>query len=77
MILLVCSLLLGGCKDIVTPMQNLFVCTDEMEQMHSCSKTGNPDAVYNTYQTYTIGDQTYSVQIDSKGKIVDAIELNK
>ena len=75
MILLVCSLLLGGCKDIVTPMQNLFVCTDEMEKNYSCSKTGNPDAVYNTYEVQTIGDRTYSIQIDPKGKVGSIIEI--
>jgi len=75
MILLVCSLLLGGCKDIVTPMQNLFVCTDEMEKNYSCSKTGNPDAVYNTHEVQTIGDRTYSIQIDPKGKVGSIIEI--
>lgn len=75
MILLVCSLMLGGCKDIVTPMTNLFVCTEEMERMRSCSRAGNPDAVYNTYETQTIGDRIYSIQIDPNGKVGSIIEI--
>lgn len=75
MILLVCSLLLGGCQDIVTPMTNLFVCTEEQERMHSCSRTGNPDAVYNTYETQTIGDKTYSIQIKPDGTTGDILQI--
>jgi hypothetical protein len=75
MILLVCSLMLGGCKDVVTPIQDLFVCTAEMEEAHSCSRAGNPDAVYNTYETQTIGDRIYSIQIDPEGKVGSIIEI--
>jgi len=75
MILLVCSLLLGGCQDIVTPMTNLFVCTEQQEQMHSCSRTGNPDAVYNTYETQTIGEHTYSIQIRPDGTTGDVLKI--
>ena len=75
MILLVCSLLLGGCKDIVEPMQNMLVCTEEMERMHSCSRAGNPDAVYNSYETVIIGDKTYSVLIDPNGNAGSIIEV--
>ena len=75
MILLVCSLLLGGCKDVVEPMQDFLVCSEEMERMRSCSRAGNPDAVYNSYETVTIGDKTYSVQIDPNGNAGSIIEI--
>ena len=75
MILLVCSLLLGGCKDVITPIQDLLVCTEEMEKNYSCSRAGNPDAVYNTHEVQTIGDRTYSIQIDPKGKVGSIIEI--
>ena len=76
MILLVCSLMLGGCKDIVTPMQDFLVCSEEMEKMRSCSRSGNPDAVYNSYDVKTLGDKTYSIQIDPNGKSGSIVELN-
>jgi hypothetical protein len=56
-------------------MTNLFVCTEEMEQMHSCSRAGNPDAVYNTYQTHTIGEHTYSIQIKPDGTMGNVLKV--
>ena len=75
MILLVCSLLLGGCKDVVTPIQDMLVCTEEMQKNYTCSPQGNPDAVYNTHDVRIIGDKTYSVQIQPDGSVGDIIEM--